>query len=62
MAGLSPAELRKRNNFSLFRTRIASNVALLLWRVMGEGEVVMFDPTVANTLISIDNFSISARF
>ena len=55
MAGLSPAELRKRNNFSLFRTRIASRGILLLWK--GNGRKVKIDPAVANTLKSIEDLS-----
>ena len=55
MAGLSPAELRKRNNFSLFRTRIASRGDFTL--VESNGQKVKIDPTVANTLRSIDDLS-----
>jgi len=53
MAGLSPAELRKRNNFSLFRTRIASRGDFTL--VESNGKKVKIDPTVANTLRSVDD-------
>ena len=61
MAGLSPAELRKRNNFSLFRTRIASRGDFTL--VEGNGQKVKIDPTVANTLRSVEDLdSISTRF
>ena len=55
MAGLSPAELRKRNNFSLFRTRIASRGDFTL--VESNGQKVKIDPTVANTLRSVDDLS-----
>jgi hypothetical protein len=55
MAGLSPAELRKRNNFSLFRTRIASRGDFTL--VESNGQKVKIDPTVANTLRSIEDLS-----
>lgn len=53
MAGLSPAELAKRNNFSLFRTRIASRGDFTL--VESNGKKVKIDPTVANTLKSIND-------
>ena len=53
MAGLSPAELRKRNNFSLFRTRIASRGDFTL--VEGNGQKVKIDPAVANTLRSVED-------
>ena len=52
---LSPAELRKRNNFSLFRTRIASRGDFML--VESNGQKVKIDPTVANTLRSIDDLA-----
>ena len=55
MAGLSPAELRKRNNFSLFRTRIASRGDFTL--VESNGKKVKIDPTVANTLKSINDLA-----
>lgn len=55
MAGLSPTELRKRNNFSLFRTRIASRGDFTL--VESNGQKVKIDPTVANTLRSVDDLS-----
>ena len=55
MAGLSPAELKKRNNFSLFRTRIASRGDFIL--VESNGQKVKIDPTVANTLRSIDDLA-----
>ena len=55
MAGLSPAELRKRNNFSLFRTRIASRGDFTL--VEGNGQKVKIDPAVANTLRSIEDLT-----
>ena len=55
MAGLSPAELRKRNNFSLFRTRIASRGDFTL--VEGNGRKVKIDPAVANTLRSIEDLA-----
>jgi len=55
MAGLSPKELRKRNNFSLFRTRIASRGDFTL--VESNGQKVKIDPTVANTLRSVDDLS-----
>ena len=51
MAGLSPAELQKRNNFSLFRSRIAGRGDFML--VEGNGKKVKIDPAVANTLKSI---------
>lgn len=53
MAGLSPAQLRKRNNFSLFRTRIASRGDFTL--VEGNGQKVKIDPAVANTLRSVED-------
>ena len=53
MAGLSPAQLRKRNNFSLFRTRIASRGDFTL--VEGDGQKVKIDPAVANTLRSVED-------
>ena len=55
MAGLSPAALRKRNNFSLFRTRIASRGDFTL--VEGNGQKVKIDPAVANTLRSIEDLA-----
>ena len=55
MAGLSPAALRKRNNFSLFRTRIASRGDFTL--VEGSGQNVKIDPAVANTLRSIEDLA-----
>ena len=53
MAGLSPAQLRKRNNFSLFRTRIASRGDFTL--VEGNVQKVKIDPAVANTLRSVED-------
>ena len=53
MAGLSPAQLRKRNNFSLFRTRIASRGDFTL--VEGNGQKVKIDPAVANTLRRVED-------
>ena len=47
MASLSPAELRKRNNFSLFKTRIASRGDFTL--VEGNGATIKIDPRVAKT-------------
>ena len=55
MASLSPAELRKRNNFSLFKTRIASRGDFTL--VEGNGLKVKIDPRVAKTLNSVDDLS-----
>ena len=55
MAGLSPVELRKRNNFSLFRTRIASRGDFTL--VESNGQKVKIDPKVANTLRTIYDLS-----
>ena len=55
MAGLSPAELQKRNNFSLFRSRIAGRGDFML--VEGNGKKVKIDPAVANTLKSISDLS-----
>lgn len=55
MAGLSPTELRKRNNFSLFRTRIASRGDFIL--VESNGKKVKIDPTIANTLSSVDDLA-----
>ena len=55
MAGLSPAQLRKRNNFSLFRTRIASRGDFTL--VEGNGQKVKIDPAVANTLRSVEDLN-----
>ena len=55
MAGLSPAALRKRNNFSLFRTRIASRGDFTL--VEGNGQKVKIDPAVANTSRSIEDLA-----
>ena len=55
MAGLSPAALRKRNNFSLFRTRIAGRGDFTL--VEGNGRKVKIDPAVANTLRSIEDLA-----
>ena len=53
MAGLAKDDLFKRNNFSLFRTRIASRGDFTL--VESNGQKVKIDPTVANTLRSIDD-------
>jgi len=53
MASLSPAELKKRNNFSLFKTRIAGRGDFLL--VEGNGAKVKIDPRVAKTLTSVDD-------
>ena len=55
MAGLSPAELQKRNNFSLFRSRIAGRGDFTL--VEGNGRKVKIDPAVANTLRSIEDLA-----
>lgn len=55
MASLSPGELRKRNNFYLFRTRIASRGDFVL--VESNGKKVKIDPKVANTLRSVDDLS-----
>ena len=55
MAGLSPAALRKRNNFSLFRSRIAGRGDFTL--VEGNGRKVKIDPAVANTLRSIEDLA-----
>jgi len=55
MASLSPAELRKRNNFSLFKTRIASRGDFIL--VEGNGKKVKIDPKVAKTLGSVDDLA-----
>ena len=53
MAGLAKDDLFKRNNFSLFRTRIASRGDFTL--VESNGKKVKIDPTVANTLKSIND-------
>ena len=53
MASLSPAELSKRNNFSLFKTRIAGRGDFLL--VEGNGKKVKIDPAVAKTLKTVDD-------
>jgi len=53
MAGLAKDDLSKRNNFSLFRTRIASRGDFTL--VDSNGKKVKIDPTVANTLRSIND-------
>lgn len=55
MASLSPAELKKRNNFSLFKTRIASRGDFTL--VEGNGLKVKIDPRVAKTLNSVDDLA-----
>jgi len=55
MASLSPGELKKRNNFYLFRTRIASRGDFVL--VESNGKKVKIDPKVANTLRSVDDLS-----
>ena len=53
MAGLAKDDLFKRNNFSLFRTRIASRGDFTL--VESNGKKVKIDPTVANSLKSIND-------
>ena len=53
MAGLAKDDLFKRNNFSLFRTRIASRGDFTL--VESNGQKVKIDPIVANTLKSIND-------
>ena len=53
MAGLAKDDLSKRNNFSLFRTRIASRGDFTL--VESNGKKVKIDPTVANSLKSIND-------
>ena len=55
MASLSPGELRKRNNFSLFKTRIASRGDFTL--VEGNGATIKIDPRVAKTLNTVDDLS-----
>jgi len=53
MAALSKDDLSKRNNFSLFKTRIAGRGDFLL--VEGNGATIKIDPRVANTLRSIND-------
>jgi len=53
MAGLSPTELQKRNNFSLFKTRIKTRGDFIL--VEGNGQKVKIDPSVANSINSVED-------
>jgi len=53
MAGLSPSELEKRNNFSLFRNRIQGRRHFTL--VEGNGQRVTIDPNVASTISSVSD-------
>ena len=53
MASLSPTELRKRNNFSLFKTRIATRGDFTL--VEGNGSKVKVDPRVAKQIKTVDD-------
>ena len=53
MASLSPTELRKRNNFSLFKTRIATRQNFTL--VDGNGQKVKVDPSVAQNIRSVED-------
>ena len=53
MAGLSPTELNKRNNFSLFKSRIATRGEFTL--VNGNGKKVRIDPSVAKNINRTDD-------
>ena len=53
MAGLSPTELKKRNNFSLFKQRITNRQEFTLTE--GKGQKVKIDHRVAGTISSIDD-------
>jgi len=53
MAGLSPTELKKRNNFSLFKQRITNRQEFTL--AEGKGQKVKIDHRVAATISSIDD-------
>ena len=53
MASLSPTELRKRNNFSLFKTRIATRQNFTL--ADGNGQKVKVDPSVAKNIKSVED-------
>ncbi len=55
MAGLSPAELQKRNNFSLFKTRIQTRGDFTL--VESNGQKVKIDPSVAKNLNSVNDLN-----
>jgi hypothetical protein len=55
MAGLSPAELEKRNNFSLFKTRIQTRGDFTL--VEGNGQKVKIDPSVAKNINSVNDLN-----
>lgn len=53
MAGLSPAELQKRNNFSLFKTRIQTRGSFTL--VESNGRRVTIDPSIATTINNVSD-------
>lgn len=53
MATLSPGELRKRNNFSLFKTRILTNGYFLISE--SNGQKVKIKPEVGRNIKSVDD-------